>query len=708
MMGGYGRSGGSKVRLDNVILVSKSGGDFTSVKDAIDSITDNSSINRYTITVGPGVYIIDNTAGPIQLKSFCNISAEGIRSVIFTPQDTTQDMFLGNVFSHLTGIVFSGNTGTSYIVRHTGSGNTFIQDCVLRDCANGFILNSSAASFEIRVLAINNIGVIDTVNGIVIEAGSAILDGIVFRPTAIVGTGIKISGSNSIVSIHNITSSSPNITTSIECFDGCQVIGSSIDISLCSDGLLVYGNNTLVHINASRILNCSNDGFRIDNTGIGIEVILSSMAIINSGNLNFNILNPNSTTLGSGYSELDKAFMVAGAQVNVSIIDIVEGDEGTNIFGELHVGNPINPTESAFGGGDSYTAGMIVYTETTGNVFTDVSIAARSVNGSTFTFPGIAVNNAIYIASTLNNGSDFLEHYGIKDLVSIAAVKGTGSIIAEYWDGAAWVEIEAMEVESSGQYFPHANDYFSNIGSHQIRYNSALVTDSWTKNDPILPALGISYYWMRFRIDSAITTAPIFEQFKLHTNRSEINSDGWLEYFGKARPIGQLGLNFSSARPFEGNMQSQTIYINEDVGVGFTQNKFTASGDKTGISGFLPFDFDTSSPLKLQWSGMPSISQTIVWTIRVDWVTDNGSDLYFTTEPVLSPGRKVVTVSKAITADEVSMFEALIDVKEMLSRRDGAFGDEIWVSMQPSTISGTFTLVSSQATYTKWCEGGHV
>ena len=54
------------------------------------------------------------------------------------------------------------------------------------------------------------------------------------------------------------------------------------------------------------------------------------------------------------------------------------------------------------------------------------------------------------------------------------------------------------------------------------------------------------------------------------------------------------------------------------------------------------------------------------------------------------------------------MFEAIIDVKEMLSRRDGAFGDEIWISIQPSILTGTFAITSSQATYTKWCEGGHI
>ena len=83
-----------------------------------------------------------------------------------------------------------------------------------------------------------------------------------------------------------------------------------------------------------------------------------------------------------------------------------------------------------------------------------------------------------------------------------------------------------------------------------------------------------------------------------------------------------MGLNFSGARPFEGNMQNQQLYINQDVGVGYTQNKFTATADKTGVAGFLPFDFDTSSPLVIQWAGQASQTQTIEWTVRASWVTD--------------------------------------------------------------------------------------
>src|SRR5947208_9693622 len=40
----------------NVIVVARSGGDFTSVAKALGSISDNSPTNRYLVWVAPGIY----------------------------------------------------------------------------------------------------------------------------------------------------------------------------------------------------------------------------------------------------------------------------------------------------------------------------------------------------------------------------------------------------------------------------------------------------------------------------------------------------------------------------------------------------------------------------------------------------------------------------------------------------------------------------
>lgn len=687
----------------NTLLVSETGGDFKTIKDALDSIIDATQLNQYIIQVGPGNYLENN---PIQCKEWVSINSIGGATVTAViAKNTNKDLFIMDAFVSIRGFNFFNVLGSGYAVNMSVSGESVITDCIVAECSNGFLINNVTATLNITNCVIFN-SVVTTARGLYILAGSLIVT--IFK--ALVGSAIttliELDGANVIAVLNNITSFGSGLGTAIIIKNGAEVLGAIGNIQNCTDGLVLSGNNIKVRFDVLKLLNASQDGFRIENVGTGIELKLFATTIVGCQRFNFNVLNPNAIVVGNGFTELDQSFVVPGAKFYAYLLDIKEDDEGLNVIGELHVGLPERPTESVFGEGDSYTRGMLVYTETDLGVFTDVSISARSASGSNFTYPGVEANNAIYVASSLVGELDVLDHFGIKTKINTAAVKGSGSIIIEYWNGSSWIEVACMEVESSDQYFPHANNYFEQIGSFHIRYDSQLAIDNWAKYDPMF--LGTDYYWIRYRIVSDIDTAPIFEQFKLHTNRSEINADGWIEYFGKARPIGQLNLNFSASKPFEGNMQSQTLYVNEDVGVGFTQNKFTLANDKSGIAGFLPFDFDTSSPIILEWSGMPLNSQTIQWTIRVDWVTDNGSDEYFTTEPSLILGRKEVVVSKAIIANKVSMFKALIDVKEMVSRRDGAFGDELWVSIQPTIISGTFAITSSQATYTKWCNGGHI
>jgi hypothetical protein len=692
-----------KKQYGNVITVAKIGGDFLTIKEAINFITDNSTNNRYTIDIAPGVYIEDN---PIQCKEFVNIEAIGIHSIVVQPLNTSTDLFIGARFAHIVGIVFDNVTGSNnYAVNHSSPGELLVEDCVFRNCSNGVLLNHISAGLELYNCAANT-PTTNTDKLITVTAGVLSIDNLKIRISATIETIMHITGVNSLCSISEVQSLSPNVTTGLFANDGCRISGHVLRFVNMVDGIVVQGNNTQVRIDGNQIFNLKNDGFRINNVGTGIILALFSTTISACLGFNFNILNPNSTTIGNGFTEIDNSFIIPGSKMYAYLLDTKEDDAGFNVIGEFHVGLPERPVESAIGGGDSYTRGMFVYTKTELGVFVDVSIDARSASASTFTFPGIIADNSIYISSSLVGELDVLEHFGIKTKVLTAAVQGTGNIIIEYWNGVAWVAVSGMEVDSLGNYWPHANNYFQDIGSHHIRYNSQLAIDSWTKNDPML--LGTDYYWIRFRIVTDITTAPIFEQFKLHTNRTEINADGWNEYFGKARPIGQLALNFSAARPFEGNMQSQELYINEDVGVGYTQNKFTATGDKSGVSGFLPFDFDSSSPIIMEWSGRPTQTQTIVWTIRAAWVTDNGIDEYYTSEPALLPGRIVETVTQDIIAGEVSMFNVHLNLEEIISRRENAYGDELWISLQPSTLSGTFAITSSQATYTKWSEGGHI
>ena len=211
---------------------------------------------------------------------------------------------------------------------------------------------------------------------------------------------------------------------------------------------------------------------------------------------------------------------------------------------------------------------------------------------------------------------------------------------------------------ADGGYYPKANNYFGQVGDgHQLRYDSRLAADSWAKNDPI--SGGTAYYWTRFRIESAIDFAPVFEQLKLHTNRFEINDDGWIEYFGKARPIGQLALSLAQGKPFDGVMANQNLYVSQNIGVGGSDNTFNSTDDKMGINGFLPFDCDTSSPLRLVWSGRPNGTGTYGWTVRWAWVND-GDALVSGNPAVPTTNSRSLIISKAATVDKKVTFETIV------------------------------------------------
>jgi len=76
---------------DNDIVVAKRGGEFDSIKDAVDSITDNSSTNRYNIHVHSGFYTEDN---PIELKPYVYISGQFKHNPRIIPANSLEHLFV--------------------------------------------------------------------------------------------------------------------------------------------------------------------------------------------------------------------------------------------------------------------------------------------------------------------------------------------------------------------------------------------------------------------------------------------------------------------------------------------------------------------------------------------------------------------------------------------------------------------------------------
>jgi hypothetical protein len=260
---------------------------------------------------------------------------------------------------------------------------------------------------------------------------------------------------------------------------------------------------------------------------------------------------------------------------------------------------------------------------------------------------------------------------------------------------------------SSPGFLKYAKNYFNNAaGSYHIKFDPN-IDDDWIVSDPITPAIGEDLYWMRFRIVTAITTSPTIQQIKLHVSRAEINTDGTFESHGHARTYKKLSLD--AAGPIEGAMQSQDIYVDENVGVAFINNRFTAVADMYGFSFELPEDCDTSAPLILAWKGKFAAAGSIQFTVRMKIVKPG--DAYTNSEPAASgESITVLTPVTAVAANVREDFRVDLDISDAIPSRAGGFGDEIWITVQYTTrdTAGNFDHTKYSANYLSDFNGRHI
>jgi hypothetical protein len=682
---------------DNAIYVAKSGSDFTSIKSALASITDNDINNRYVVWVAPGLYTENN---PITGKSFVTVRSMGDNNTVrVIAQNPNQDLFLGEAFFYLQGLSLFGVAGlNNYAVNMSNPGEMLIDACIFTDCSNGILVDNSNSLMNVLNSGLFTIDA-DMSRGVNVNSGNVTIDFLKVIQRSDIDTLIRSCGSNSILTINNIISFSDSVDVGFYFCDTSRASGYGSRMVGLNDGIVLEGDSVLVRMDVVQIFNATNDGFRIEATGNGIELSLFTTSIEGSSNLNFNVLNSDATVLSNGFTVLDKGFIHPESSFFAYILDTKKDDEGLNIFGELRVGRAEAPSESSFGGGDSYNRNMLVY-EYNGSTYTNVTDSALSIDSYNVKFPNTSVNTAIYVASTI---LDSAIHWGIKAYMEDSLTIGTGEVVAEYWNGSIWTEFNAMVTDGNSPFMPYAKAYFEQNEATQIRYASEMTNDDWQANDD--PGVGNDHKWIRYRIATSITSGPKIDQIKLHTSRNEINEDGFQEMFGNARNFGNLAITIGAARPFEGNMQNQTIYVDEDLGVGFTQNRFTTTTDKLGFNGFFPFNFDSSTKLRLTWSGRYVTGGSAQWTVRYRWISPNSS--LYTSEPSATGLVQTVVVNKTVTSATNEIFLAELDLSDAIARRINGFGDQLWVSIQPTTLPGNFDITSLNVSYLKWCEGGH-
>lgn len=637
---------------------------FASIGAAITFINANytlSATENAMIHVAAGEYTEDT----LVLPRFCSIWGQHYRTRIVSSA-TNIDLIQSSGANTIKGLLLSGVTNSSnYLIKinTTQESRVTIQDVsfstyeVAGNVSNGIYINSSSGIVTVRLKQVDfenligNCVYLDN-NAFVLVRGSQVFD-------CSSATYIN-ANNNSKYSIQNLDVESLNVGIYHRNTGDSEIYSS--DLKSCNIPLDKNNNSVLV---------------------------LQSVAFLSE-----NII-------------VDNIDGIEGF-----VLDEIENDDKYRVFNEFSVGNPGYGKESIFGEGDSYTNGMLVYTYD-GTTYTDISEEAKSPTSSTFSFPSSGTTREIYIASTkVHNGTmNPILHWGIK--ASIATSASTdGEIVSEYWNGASWVEFNTMSTESSGSYFPHANKIFERTGSEQIRYTYILDQD-WAVNDPV--SYGSNLYWARFRAVTVPTTLPVFEQFKLHTNRTEINSDGFMEYFGQARPVRSITLpDFYSA---VNSPADRDIFIQDDFAIGKIENKFVNNSiDQSSILMYLPSDIDTSCPIDLHlvFFQEDGNNQSVDWTIR--WIINRENDpLYPNVQdaPTTNPNIKSKNVSAIPVGDnQQTTLTVQMDIPEFLASTSNHKNDILGIQIQRNgntdNNNGDITLIVAQLFYVAHNQGGHI
>lgn len=712
---------GAGTESDNLIVVSiNTAGATNKIKSTLDGITDSSADKPYLVQVRPGAgttaYIEDNFTIP-QYVSL--ISDGGQATTEIQANTTTSTQITMSEGSSIKGFYINGKTdGDAISITNTGS--VSVSDLDIEDVDNGIIVNNANVAVNI-----NNIYFKENTQGITgdalcVYAGNVTAEAIIaLNDVTISGNMVCTTGASSILTLTNLLAFSTNVQTVLSFETSSR--SNVYDISCVGpyDGIVQSGGSNVTTSNI-KMFQIQNDGYRCELGTGGLNQVTFSNALFSAlpGGLDANVTTDQLEVIGGPVNlRVEQSYFDPGAELVVQVYNQFEGDESNKFISEVHVGSPTRPRECALGEGDSHVQ-LLAYTTTDDISFTDITADVRSASGSTFTFPSTAVGASIYLCNLYTDTSgNPLPFYGFKSAVATAAVLGGGSFTIQYYNSnVGWIDANYMETQSDRRFYQYAKDIFTHTGSHHIRgpIELGLETDpnlTWDVNDP--PSVGTDRNWIRMRVASTVTTAPIFEQFKLHPNRFEVNGDGWIEYFGNARPKGELQVILGAGRELEGNMVNQNIYIDQNLGVGLTDNQFSSTTQYFGGNTFLPDDLDTSSVVRLGVAVRGNGAATNTMALTYGLATEG--TIGYTSNPALGPIPSRQTVSDSVTftgTGEIQIFQFDLDLSDYRARKDPAdgttIGDSLVLTLNPTTLNTSMQMILIRAIYYKWSEGGHI
>jgi hypothetical protein len=305
---------------------------------ALASITDNSTLNRYTIQVGPGIY----PEPPLQMKPYVNVVGIDFQtSTVIMATDSTQPLIYGSPNSVIQKVTLTGANPAfppgvypPYLIEYLGnlSGNNFWVDNIIFNTAVGLIHVGSTNGPTIQLIT-NCLISMETqfTNGILIEDSGPsnypiayIIDNLIWNPNL-----VGLTNFSNLLTVKSYLSPAP-IQNVFGAFTN-----SSIGQTLTTSGTGIDLEGAIFSILETCILGGFTTGY-IVNTSVETTHIVIASSTFNNNSTDLNIISPN--VMGNITVNADQSSCFINDNVDVGVI-INDPNGNIVLTGVLNIGN---------------------------------------------------------------------------------------------------------------------------------------------------------------------------------------------------------------------------------------------------------------------------------------------------------------------------------------------------------------------------------
>ena len=248
------------VKNINTITVQKSGGDFTSIKDAVNSINDSSSTNGYVINVGPGQFHEEeiNFTG----KQYISVVGSDIQITQVIAKTSEQNLFILDSSVELSFMTLKGvGPGYAAIICEDLNGFSLVHKLSMYDCDTMVLVRASTLFTQFYGEYIDFNG--DYSYGIKVESNNGVLafanaENYYNFPGVTGSIGNWASGANSVINILGNANTGFGYDKAFYIENGANLTITSCDITGYEKGIVVgnVGTASRFDIDATSIVDC--------------------------------------------------------------------------------------------------------------------------------------------------------------------------------------------------------------------------------------------------------------------------------------------------------------------------------------------------------------------------------------------------------------------------------------------------------------------